>query len=69
MIGIMHFMDVWNFDLDRVQKCVIHYATPEGKIVPFCTYNSFHRSVVEKRFAMPVDEWTRKTGKRLNEPV
>jgi uncharacterized radical SAM superfamily Fe-S cluster-containing enzyme len=69
MIGIMHFMDVWNFDLDRVQKCVIHYATPEGKIVPFCTYNSFHRSLVEKRFAMPVDEWTRKTGKRLNEPV
>jgi uncharacterized radical SAM superfamily Fe-S cluster-containing enzyme len=69
MIGIMHFMDVWNFDLDRVQKCVIHYATPEGKIMPFCTYNSFHRSVVEKRFAMPVDEWTRKTGKCLNEPV
>jgi uncharacterized radical SAM superfamily Fe-S cluster-containing enzyme len=27
MIGIMHFQDVWNFDLDRVQKCAIHYAT------------------------------------------
>lgn len=69
MIGIMHFMDVWNFDLDRVQKCVIHYATPDGRVVPFCTYNSFHRSVVEKRFAMPVDEWVAKTGKRLNEPI
>jgi len=69
MIGIMHFMDAWNFDLDRVQKCVIHYATPEGRIVPFCTYNSFHRSTVEKRFAIPVDDWTAKTGKRLNEPV
>ncbi|MEM0095970.1 MAG: radical SAM protein [Candidatus Bathyarchaeia archaeon] len=69
MIGIMHFMDVWNFDLDRVQKCVIHYATPDGRIVPFCTYNSFHRSAVEKQFAIPVSEWTAKTGTRLNEPV
>ncbi|MBC7130796.1 radical SAM protein, partial [Candidatus Bathyarchaeota archaeon] len=48
MIGIMHFMDVWNFDLDRVQRCVIHYATPDGKVRSFCTYNSIHRSNVEK---------------------
>lgn len=69
MIGIMHFMDVWNFDLDRAQRCVIHYATPDGKIRSFCTYNSFHRSKVEKEFAMPVEEWMKKTGKKLNEPV
>jgi uncharacterized radical SAM superfamily Fe-S cluster-containing enzyme len=69
MIGIMHFMDVWNFDLDRVQKCVIHYATPEGKIVPFCTYNNFHRNNIEKNFAISIDEWTAKTGKHLNEPA
>jgi uncharacterized radical SAM superfamily Fe-S cluster-containing enzyme len=69
MIGIMHFMDVWNFDLDRVQKCVIHYATPDGRVVPFCTYNNLHRNNVEKRFAISVSEWTAKMGKKLNEPV
>lgn len=69
MVGIMHFMDVWNLDLDRVQRCVIHYATPDGKIRPFCTYNSIHRNNVEKQFAISVSEWTEKMGKKLNEPV
>jgi hypothetical protein len=69
MIGIMHFQDVWNIDVDRVQKCGIHYATPDGKVRCFCTYNSIHRANVEKQFSMPVTEWTKKTGKRVNEPV
>jgi len=68
MIGIMHFQDVWNIDLDRVQKCGIHYVTPDGKIRCFCTYNSIHRPEVEKQFAIPISEWTKKTGKKINEP-
>ncbi|MDD1707694.1 MAG: radical SAM protein [Methanoregulaceae archaeon] len=39
-IGTMHFMDRYNYDISRVQRCCIHYATPDGKLVPFCTYNS-----------------------------
>lgn len=69
MIGIMHFMDPWNFDLDRVQRCVIHYATPDGKVRSFCTYNSIYRSQVEKQFAIPINEWMTKVGKKINEPV
>jgi uncharacterized radical SAM superfamily Fe-S cluster-containing enzyme len=69
MIGIMHFQDVWNIDLDRVQKCGIHYVTPDGKIRCFCTYNSIHRPEVERQFAVPIAEWTKKTGKKVNEPV
>ncbi len=68
MVGIMHFMDVWNLDLDRVQKCVIHYATPDGKVRPFCTYNSVHRGDVEKKFAVSINEWAGKTGKKLSDP-
>jgi len=67
MIGIMHFQDVWNFDLDRVQKCAIHYVTPDMKIRSFCTYNSIHRPNVEKQFAVPLQEWTKKTGKKISE--
>ena len=39
-IGTMHFMDCYNYDIERVQQCCIHYATPDGKLIPFCTYNS-----------------------------
>lgn len=69
MLGIMHFQDVWNFDVDRVQRCAIHYATPDGKIRSFCTYNSIYRSEVEKQFAVPISNWTSKMGKKINEPA
>jgi uncharacterized radical SAM superfamily Fe-S cluster-containing enzyme len=68
MIGIMHFQDVWNFDLERVQRCAIHYVTPDMKVRSFCTYNSIHRPNVERQFAVPISEWTKKTGKKLSEP-
>ncbi|MDD1673453.1 MAG: radical SAM protein [Methanomicrobiales archaeon] len=47
-IGIMHFMDRYNYDLERVQRCCIHYATPDGRLIPFCAYNSgpVHREKV-----------------------
>jgi uncharacterized radical SAM superfamily Fe-S cluster-containing enzyme len=52
-IGTMHFMDNYNYDLARVQRCCIHYATPDGRIIPFCTYNSgpVYREEVWKKFA------------------
>ncbi|GAB6286958.1 MAG: radical SAM protein [Methanoregula sp.] len=52
-IGTMHFMDRYNYDLERVQRCCIHYATPEGKLIPFCTYNSgpVYREQVWKKYA------------------
>ncbi|MBN1166990.1 MAG: radical SAM protein [Methanospirillaceae archaeon] len=39
-VGMMHFMDSYNYDVNRVKRCCIHYATPEGTLIPFCTYNS-----------------------------
>ena len=54
LISCMHFMDPFNFDEDRVKKCVIHYATPDGRIIPFCTMNSIYRQSVEKEFSTPL---------------
>lgn len=34
----MHFQDRYNFDVERVKRCVILYATPAG-VFPFCTHN------------------------------
>lgn len=53
LISCMHFMDPYNFDEDRVQKCIIHYAVPDGRIIPFCTMNSRYRSGIEEEFSVP----------------
>lgn len=54
-IGSMHFMDPYNFDINRVQKCCIHYIVPDGRIIPFCSYNSIHRPKVEKQYQIPYE--------------
>jgi uncharacterized radical SAM superfamily Fe-S cluster-containing enzyme len=53
-IGAMHFQDAYNFDLERVKRCGIHYATPDHRIIPFCSYNAIHRPSVEKAFSVPL---------------
>ena len=57
-IGTMHFMDNYNYDISRVQRCCIHYATPDGHLIPFCTYNSgpVYREQVWKAFALPPED-------------
>lgn len=46
-IGIMHFMDPYNFDLDRVQNCALHFGVidrdSQPRLIPFCSMNSIHR--------------------------
>jgi uncharacterized radical SAM superfamily Fe-S cluster-containing enzyme len=54
LISCMHFMDPFNFDQDRVKKCVIHYAVPDGRIIPFCTMNSIYRQSIEDEFSVPI---------------
>jgi len=43
---------------------MIHYTTPDGKIIPFCAYNSgpVYRTEVEKKFSVPLAEWRKKHG-------
>jgi len=60
LLSAMHFMDPYNFDLERVQRCVIHYAVPDGRIIPFCTMNSIHRPEIERKLGMPIEEWQSK---------
>ncbi len=57
MIGCMHFMDLYNFSQDRTERCGIHYAVPDGRIIPFCSMNSIHRPLVEQKLGVPLSEW------------
>jgi hypothetical protein len=58
MVAGMHFMDSYNYDVERVKRCVIHYAAPNGLIYPFCAYNSgpVYREKIEKEFSVPFEE-------------
>ncbi len=66
-VGTMHFMDVYNYDVERVRRCVIHYATPDPvrRIVPFCAYNSgpTYREEIERRYSIPLEVWESRHGK------
>ena len=68
LLSAMHFMDPYNFDLERVQRCVIHYAVPDGRIIPFCTMNSIHRAEVEKKLGVPIKEWKEKHKVEISQP-
>ncbi|MBU0530366.1 MAG: hypothetical protein KKC05_01710, partial [Nanoarchaeota archaeon] len=67
-IGMMHFQDPYNWDIDRIHKCNIHYGMPDGRIVPFCTFNvipELYRDKVQREFSDSPEEWEKKTGKKL----
>jgi uncharacterized radical SAM superfamily Fe-S cluster-containing enzyme len=40
MISIRDFMDPWTFDVRDVMKCCVDFIVPDGRIIPFCTYNT-----------------------------
>jgi uncharacterized radical SAM superfamily Fe-S cluster-containing enzyme len=69
LLSAMHFMDPYNFDLERVQRCVIHYAVPDGRIIPFCTMNSIHRPEVERKLGVPLKEWKNRHKVEITQPL
>ncbi|MFC4779525.1 radical SAM protein [Paenibacillus sp. GCM10023252] len=45
---IMQFLDPHNFDVRSVKKSCVHIVHPNGKIIPFDTYNLFYREGKEE---------------------
>ena len=43
-VVIVQFLDRFNFDLGTVKRSCIHFVTPDGRIIPFDTYNIFYRN-------------------------
>lgn len=61
-VGGMHFQDSYNYDISRVERCAIHYATPDLRVIPFCAYNGGpeYRTEIESKFSVPISEWKEK---------
>ena len=47
-ILIVQFMDAHAFDVRSVKKSCIHIAHPDGRLIPFDTYNLFYRDELER---------------------
>jgi uncharacterized radical SAM superfamily Fe-S cluster-containing enzyme len=59
-VGMMHFQDEYTYDIKRVEKCDIHYAQPNGEVLPFCTFNVFpeiYRDKIQRQYSIPAVEW------------
>jgi len=67
-LGMMHFQDKYNEDLERLQRCDIHYLTPDLRIIPFCAFNvipEWYRDRIQKKYSIPVEEWEKAHGQTL----
>ena len=40
MINTRDFMDPWTFNVKNVMKCCVEFLVPDGRMIPFCAYNS-----------------------------
>ncbi len=68
MVGMMHFQDLYNYDIERVKRCCIHYAQADGTIVPFCAFNvipQWYRDKIQKQFSISIPEWEKKAGRKM----
>ncbi len=68
-IGSMWFQDAWNLNLERLERCLVHYSTPEG-VVPFCAYNGLgYGDKIRKKYSLPIQEWEKKTNKKFKDDL
>jgi uncharacterized radical SAM superfamily Fe-S cluster-containing enzyme len=68
-VGSMWFQDAFNLNIDRLQRCVIHYTTLEG-IVPFCAYNGLGiGDKIRDKHSIPISEWEKKTGRKIKDDL
>jgi len=68
-IGSMWFQDAFNLNIDRLERCVIHYTTLEG-IVPFCSYNGLGiGDRIREKYSISIKEWEKKTGRKIKDDL
>jgi hypothetical protein len=53
-IIIMQFIDAHSFDVRSVKKTCVHIVHPDGRLIPFDTYNLFYRDGLEQTRLAPL---------------
>jgi len=68
-VGSMWFMDTFNLNVHRLERCCIHYTTEDG-IIPFCSYNGLgYGDKIREKHSIPIKEWEKKTGRQIREDL
>jgi 7,8-dihydro-6-hydroxymethylpterin dimethyltransferase len=58
---IMQFLDAHAFDVRSVKKSCVHIVHPDGRLIPFDTYNLFYRDHLEQTRLAPLRTATEST--------
>jgi uncharacterized radical SAM superfamily Fe-S cluster-containing enzyme len=53
-ILIVQFIDAYAFDVRSVKKTCVHIVHPDGRLIPFDTYNLFYRDDLERTRLAPL---------------
>jgi len=51
---IVQFLDAYSFDVRSVKKTCVHIVHPDGRLIPFDTYNLFYRDQLEQTRLAPL---------------
>lgn len=65
---IVQFMDALSLDIRALKKSCIHMAQPDGRLIPFESFNLFYRDGLTRRLDMLRAEVAASTRLRLAEP-
>ena len=62
----MQFIDAYSFDVRSVKKTCVHIVHPDGRLIPFDTYNLFYRDGLEQSRLAPLrrraEPWQSRSG-------
>src|SRR5215211_7624560 len=54
MVVVQDFQDPYTLDVDKLRKCCVSEITPDGRLIPFCAYNSVgYREQVRLQMSHP----------------
>jgi uncharacterized radical SAM superfamily Fe-S cluster-containing enzyme len=70
MLGMMHFQDLYNYDVNRTKRCNIIYLSPDKRLIPFCSFNSLsmlYRDAIQPKYGIPLEEWEEKNNMKLKD--
>jgi len=69
-LGMMHFMDKYNHDEERLRRCDIHYLSPDMRIIPFCAFNvipEWYRDAIQPKYGIPIEQWEHEHGTTIEQ--
>jgi uncharacterized radical SAM superfamily Fe-S cluster-containing enzyme len=57
MVVIQDFQDPYTLNVRQLMKCCVEEITPDGRLIPFCAYNSvgYREQVREMMSGTPVE--------------